>query len=98
MPRRRERTRPAGHLHRNPYYCFTGATALLAAGFAVFLTDFLACFLVVFAVAAAAGLEAAAPLAAGAGDCAPAKVRGMVASASAKVRIVVFISFSPSRA
>jgi hypothetical protein len=66
---------------------------VLAAGFAVFLTAFLACFLVVFAVAVAAGLEAAAPLAAGAGDCAPAKVRGMVASASAKVIIVVFILF-----
>ena len=64
---------------------------MLAAGFAVFLTAFLWCFLV-FAVAAAAGLVVA-PLAAGAGDCAPANVRGMVASARAKVRIVVFILF-----
>ena len=64
---------------------------MLAAGYTVFLTAFLACFLVVFTVAA--GLEAAAPLAAGAGDCAAANVRGMVASASAKVRIVVFILF-----
>ena len=69
--------------------------ALARAVFTVFLTPFLWCFLavlVVFAGAAAAGLEVAAG-AAGAGVCA-ANVSGMVASARAMVRIVVFILFS----
>ena len=72
-------------------YCFTGAGVVLAAGVFTVLAAFLWCFLVVLAVVAAAGLVAAGAAGAGAGVW--ANVKGMVASAKAKVRIVVFILF-----
>ena len=62
---------------------------LAGAAFTLFFTAFLWCFLAVFAVAAAAGLE----LAAGAGVWAPANGRDILASPRAMVRIVVFIFF-----
>src|ERR1019366_3151766 len=86
------------------YYCFTGAGVVLAGTvftvftdftfftvFGVFVAALTWCFFVVFTGAATAGLEVAAG-AAGAGVWA-ANVSGMVASARAMVRIVVFILF-----
>jgi hypothetical protein len=79
----------AGLSKEKPYYCLTGAgTVLAGVVFTVFLIALLWCFLV-FTVAAA-GLEAAAPVV---GVCVWANVSGMVASARAMVRMVVFILF-----